>query len=256
MTDQTTAVALQQLQPVATIDDNRTRVSTGPMALIETALASGATPEQLTELYAIYRQWMADEAQRVYANALADFQAECPQIEKKRPVMNKNKEMMYHFANLEDVDKIIRPLLAKHRIVVTVDPNKVENGCMYARCRVRVGSYHEDYTLTIPVAAIQAANATQATIGTLSYARRGLMCAALNVVCCGEDNDGRDDDESAGPETITATEMLDLRDLLKVCPKDTESGMLNWLKVESLDLIPRKRFGEAVAALKKKAAQK
>lgn len=253
MTEQTTAIALHQSQPVANASSAR---ASGPMALIETALASGATPEQLTELYAIYRQWMADEAQRVYANALADFQAECPQIEKKKPVVNKSGDLMYKFSSLEDVDVLIRPLLAKHRIVVTVDPQRIEGGFMHARCRVRVGSYYEDYTLPIPMAAIQAANATQAALGTLSYVRRGLICAALNVVCCGEDNDGRDEGNDAGPETITATEMLDIRELLKSCPKDTESAMLDWLKVESLDLIPRKRLAEVVQALKKKAAQK
>lgn len=210
------------------------------------AYAHGAKPEDLTELYALVRQMKADAAQKEYAEALTAFQRECPQVEKTRAVNSRDGKKMYDFANLEDVDKAIRPLLTRYGIVLSVNPQAIENGVLKAKIRVRVGSYFEDSTLDLPLPSIGAANAAQTTGAAVSYARRMLICAALNVVCRDEDTDAHDDGELIDADQIEEIELL-IRD----CNAD-RTRFLKWVKAATVEDIPASKYAEAVAMLKAK----
>ena len=222
-----------------------------PMALLQTAIASGTSPNEMTELYALVKQMRADEAQERFAERLAEFQRDCPRIHKSRKTQG---NFSFGYASLDDIDEKIRPILGRLGIVVTFDSEHTtanNENVINVTVRVRVGSYYEDRRFGCPIPKDLRASDSQKWGAALSYAKRYALCAALNIVVTDED-----DESKLGPDTITATQLLEIRDLLKQCPKDTESGLLNWLKLESLDLIPRGRLAEVVGNLKKKAAQK
>lgn len=248
MSEQTTAIALHQSQPVATIDDR----PSDPMRLISAAMSAGVSVADLSRLFDLQERHEKQKAQEAYAEALTGFQRNCPRVYKARKTAG---NFSFGYASLDDIDAVIRPILARYGIVIAFDSEHTtanNENVINVTVRVRVGAYYEDRRFGCPIPKDLRASDSQKWGAALSYAKRYALCAALNIVVTDEDNE----QHLIGAETITATEMLDIRELLKSCPKDAESAMLNWLKVESLDLIPRKRFTEVVTALKKKAAAK
>lgn len=242
----TTSMIPAEPQPVRAV------APSDPMAMIQNAMASGVSIADLSRLFDLQERWEKQRAQEVFAEALTGFQRDCPRVHKARKTAG---NFSFGYASLDDIDAVIRPILARYGVVIAFDSEHTtanNENVINVTVRVRVGSYYEDRKFGCPIPKDLRASDSQKWGAALSYAKRYALCAALNIVVTDED-----DESKLGPETITATQLLEIRDLLKACPKDTESNMLgNWLKLDSLDLIPRARFDEVVSNLKRKAAQK
>lgn len=237
MNDQTTAVALQQPQPVATIDDR----PSDPMRLISAAMAAGAKPNEMTELYALVKQMRNDEAQARFGERLAEFQALCPRIYKGRKTQG---SMAFAYASLDDIDAVVRPILANLGIVVMFDSAHTEN-LITVTVRVRVGSYYEDRQFSCPPPKEMRVTEAQKYGAGLSYAKRYALCAALNIVVTDEDNE----DRLGG--TIDADQLTELELLIRESGAN-ESKFLVWAGVKNLADLPAAKYGEAVKMLRAK----
>ena len=214
-------------------------VNPDPMRLIELAVSNGTDVDKLSKLMDLQERWEAARAAEHFATQIAAFQAECPIIKKTR------KADRFTYAGYDDIDRVIRPLLAKRGISVGFDTeHKQETGTLMATCIVRCGAHSERYTFTCPVPSIKVSEAQQYG-AALSYVKRYALQAALNIVVSDEDN------EPKMVEPITKEQAIELQDLIENTGSDL-ARFLEWGGVESLDEMPAAKYDRAVKMLKAK----
>ena len=183
-----------------------------PLMLIARALDKGMDVSQLKELFDLQERHERNQAAKEYSTAVAEFQARCPRISKRRTArVDSRREggrgYEYQFASYDDVMSQAGPVLAEVGLAVTfTNPKRYEKG-IQLRCRIRKGVHYEDHELEIPVPQL-ASNDTQAYGAALSYAKRYLLCAALNIVVTDEDDDAAALLERASPEHVQEMQRL------------------------------------------------
>jgi hypothetical protein len=224
-----------------------------PLDMISMALHQGHSPEKLNALLDFAERVKKTEAAERFAESLAAFQAECPQILKERTVKNKSGGEMYKFASYDDVKKAVGPLMQKYGIVATFSMN-LTGGVMLTTCRIRVGSHCEETTLPIAIPQGMNTNKAQDFGIAVTYAKRYALCAALDIVTTDDDDDGG----SLG-DYITAEQIGEINGLIAQCEKAGRpvnfKAFLKWLAVESLDKLYQRDIYKATEELKRKLAQ-
>lgn len=220
-----------------------------PMELLSMAVEQGADPDKLGQLMELQRQWQADRAAETFADRLAAFQAECPQIEKKRGADFKGQHA-YNFASLDDIMRIVQPILAKHGLTVGFSAETNDAGTLVTvECRVRCGSHVEVTRSTFPLPDSMRVNKTQQMGAALSYAKRYALCAALNIIVTDEDRDAH-----GLAKTVTDEQAESLRTMAEALGENVERRCLAWLGVACWLDVPARRFNEVRENLRKKAA--
>lgn len=225
---------------------------TDPMQLVALALEKGADPDRLEKLIALQERWERNRAAERFADAITAFQRECPQITERKP----GGGGKYKYAPFEAIFAVIQPLLSRHGIALTFTTRWMDRG-LEATCRVRVGTHAEETTVAVrapgPITTKDGSsvvNDTQLDGQALSYAKRYAVCAALNIVCTGEDND-------ANPH-IDFEEARELEAVLLQFPDEgvkERAGVLKLASAENLSQIPLRMFPDILRRLKIKLAQ-
>ncbi len=217
-----------------------------PAACIQQMIIDGRDPGPMMD---VFDRWEARLAADAYGHALAAFQAECPQIQKTRQIdLGGGKGPLY--ASYDDIDHIVRPILAKHGLSKTFTANITETGQMRVVCKIRHGRHTEENEVSLPVPAQMRVNDTQKMGAALQYGKRYALCAALDLVVSDEDRDG------AGlVVTISEEHIATLREWISSTSSD-EKAFLKYLGVQSFAEISMGDYHKALTALKEKAKRK
>ncbi len=214
-----------------------------PATLMQRLVDAGRDPG---EMLTIYERWEANMAADAYGVALAGFQARCPQIHKNRKIdLGGGNGPMY--ASYDDIDVLIRPLMAEFGLSKTFSASITEAGQMRVVCKIRHGRHTEESEVTLPAPAQMRVNDTQKMGAALQFGKRYALCAALDIVTTGEDRDGE-----GLCETLTEEHIATLRDWIANVEAN-EPAFLKFMGVDSLAKIPLKDFAKAVDSLKRKA---
>lgn len=246
-----------EVHPLAT----STGVS-NPLVLLQSMIERGGDPDALGKMMALAEHWEANQAAKAFAAALTRFQSLCPAVFKHRVTKQTANFDGYNFASYDDVMRAAKPHLEACGIAIsfsTADPG--EKAGMLGSCRIRVGSHFEDTTLFIPIPAMKV-NDTQKFGAAMSYLKRYLLCAALNIVVTDEDDDAAKQFESMSGDQIA--KINDLMDAIRDIQEEaTAAGLvldrpfvvenfLAWLEVKTLADVPASKFKEAVFFLESK----
>ena len=210
--------------------------------------------EVLERIVALQERAEARMAARAFHEALRGFQADCPTIKRSKTANIVSKKTgarwSYTYAPLEEIEPTIRPHLAQHGLSYSWD-SSVDGEMLSCVCTIsHVDGHKETASFSCPVERSDQRSIAQDHAATLSYARRQSLVQALGLTSADEDRDG------AAPrdEPITPAQLSQLEDWLAESGADREK-FLKWAGVESLDQMPASMFGNAVAALKKKAGR-
>jgi hypothetical protein len=221
-----------------------------PMQLISKLLSEGAKVSDMTELFNLQERHEKIIAQKTFAHAITTFQSICPPVPKTKPVVNKNKVLMYKFADYADLMEIIQPYLTQLEIVPTFNFTQ-SDGRMFAVCRIRVGTWQEETAVPAGIPQILNANEAQNCGGATSFGKRYSLIAALNIRVIGEDVDATD-----VTDTLTKDEANLLRKMIdEICMVHSwdfpVQAFCNWLRegATKVEDIPRSQFVNAVAHL-------
>ena len=157
---------------------------------IETALSTKASPETLERLFALQEKANAQRAKAAFVQALADFQNDCPIIEKKKRVFNKDgKTVRYQYAPLDVIIGEIKAPLAKHGLSYRWE-TKQEPGLMTAIATItHINGHSETSEFQVPIDKDSYMNAPQQYASALTFAKRYSLCNALGISTGDEDND-------------------------------------------------------------------
>lgn len=216
--------------------------------LLHQAVQQGATPESLEKLLDLQERVLARQAEREYADAIAQFQSRCPTIEKRKEVKDRSGRVMYRYAPLEDIVRQVRPLLAELGLSYAFDTECDEKGGIRVRCKIRHRAGHaETSTVYIPATRGINTNASQDMGIQITYGTRYSFIGGLGITTADEDHDAVV--EQCKP--ITAEQALDLQAMADEVGAD-RSNFLKYLRVDSFESIPASAHARAVAALEAK----
>lgn len=173
--------------------------STGDaFSLIAQAVQAGQIDVGVIErLCALQERVQAQAAKADFIRAMADFQAECPVIEKRKPAKDRNGKTMYFFAPMDDIVRQVGGLIAKHGFGYGFDQKVTDDGKgMAVTCKVtHIGGHSESASFFSPFGAGTPMMSEMQKHGSAStFAKRYAFCAAFGISTGDEDTDGAKDD--------------------------------------------------------------
>jgi len=241
-------------QPLAVIEpQQQVTPSTGQLlAAVVQGGITGQNVDVLERIVALKEREDKREAERLFADAFADLQAEMPKIEAKKIVPgSRQDEVRYRYAPYEEIMRQVQPFLARHGFAVTFDTEikepRVEVTCTLIH---RSGHSRSNKQGARIGKGPPGSSEAQGDGAATTYAKRFALCAALNIVV-EQDSDGRDADSG---DTITKEQAADLRlrceetstDMAKFC---------RWLGASGFESIRASDWERADAKLKEREAK-
>ncbi|GBR15378.1 ERF family protein [Gluconobacter frateurii] len=206
--------------------------------------------EKMQALLAMQDKLIEREARAEFSAAMATACGEIPQVERNGTV-SLNGKGGYKFTKWEDMDRVIRPILATHHLRLSFNTRSAEG----SNAKVIIGTIShangqsQSAEIELPLDAGQGRNPLQGFGSTISYGKRYCAEMLLNIVRCDEDTDGR---YKSGPpaEGITAEQKDEIIELLKQSGKDTLQ-FLAWVGVKTLDEMTPDQFVRGKSGLLK-----
>lgn len=236
------SVALQLNEPRPTAVTQR---------LLTLAVENRMDAGQLRELVQMDREMRQEQAALDYAAALAAFQDECPPLHKSKNVSFVTKSgnaVDYDYAPLDEIVKIIRPVLRKHGLSFKWDATTT-GGMLTCICTVwHVNGHRETSSFTLPTENASTMSAQQKVRAANTFAQRTSLEAALGLVATG-DNDAVS--REVDPTPITATQVTILEDGIEEVGVN-RAKFLKWLGVEKLSELRDTDYDKAINAIEAK----
>jgi len=185
-----------------------------PMNLINTAIANGASVEVLQQLFELQKSVKVEQAREAFTEALAEFQSECPIIQKTKKVMNKDgRTVRYVYAPIDAIVEQIKKPLSDNGFSYTFT---VENDDKMIKATAKVThklGHSETSTFTIPVDPEGYMTAPQKIASALTFAKRYALCNALGISTGEDDTDATDVGKEPEPKNDKSKIILLLRNL-------------------------------------------
>lgn len=227
-------------------------VSVTPMQLVERAMAAGNL-ELVEKFMALQERWEANQARKAFDAAIALAKAEIKPILKKQevdfPAKNGGSRTNYKYEGFSDIAEHVDPILAKHGLSYRHRP-KQEGKLLTITCILaHRDGYSEETSLFASNDESGNKNSIQSIGSTATYLQRYTLKLALGLAAA-KDDDGK----GAGgteEETLTEDEIANLEALISEVGAD-KAKFLAYLKVDSLDVIWRKKYKDVVKILEAK----
>jgi len=144
------------------------------------------------------------------------------------------------YAKLEDIDKVLRPIMHKHGFVVTY--NTEGNAPIVVKCKItHSGGHSEVSSMALPLDTSGSKNNLQGAGSSISYGRRYTLAAMLNLITPNEDDDG-----NGGP--ITDEQAAQIKQGLKDSGLDTKK-FLAAVKAENVEEIRLRDFARCMNSI-------
>lgn len=225
------------------------------MDLLRHAVDAGASVEALERLVALKERLDRESARRAFAAALAAAQAEMPEVPRRHRaeiVSRSGARYSYSYAALEDITRVIQPVMRRHGLSYAWDVTQAE-GALLVTCVLRHVDGHEVRAgFPVPVDTAARMSAAQQNGAALTYGRRQSLIAVLGLTTADEDVDGVGDGLEAG--TITPQQAADLDALIDEVGADRQK-FLGWAGVERLEDLTTAKYQAAVRMLERRRQQ-
>ncbi len=186
----------------------------------------------------------ARQAEVEFNAALARLMPRLPRIEKGGVIMNKaGTAVRSRFAKFEDIDAVIRPLLAEEGFSIGFDTDDSTPRMLRVTGTLshRLGHSRKSQ-MTVPTENPQIPGA-QGYGAAASFAKRYTVINLLNIITVGEDTDAQEEAKPIGAEQALTLETL-LQD-----SKADRGKFLAWANVAKLEDILERDYSGALKAL-------
>jgi len=176
-----------------------------PMAVISSAIASGASPETLGQLLTLQERHSENEARKAFDEAMAELRGQL------RPIIKTRQGHNNKYEDIVDISSAVDPLLTDLGLSYRWSVADGEGGRVKVTCKVTHRDGHrEETTMSAPPDGSGNKNAIQAVGSTTTYLQRYTLKAALGLSVT-TDDDGRAAGGGVDPEEEAApiVEMID-----------------------------------------------
>jgi len=225
-----------------------------PAMMIREAIKTGSNLDQLEKLLALQERFEANEARKAYHEAMAAFKADPPKINKDKTVSFNTSagKTSYNHATLANVTEKINTALSKHGLSASWSTK--QNGAILVTCKITHARGHsEETTLQAPSDTSGSKNAIQAIGSTISYLCRYTLLCLTGLATYEQDDDGKA--AGAPVEYIDDKQLHSLRDNM-IALKISEKKFVEYLKIESLEKMPKSDYRKALVTIEAKRKSK
>lgn len=182
---------------------------------------------KLEKLLDMQERIMAKNAEMAFNAAMAQMQAELPKISERGEIIV-NGQLRSRYAKFEDINEAVKPVLQKHGFAVSFKTDTTGNVVKVTGILTHREGHREQTDMVLPVDVSGSKNPVQAVGSSVSYGKRYVMEALLNLTSGGQDDDGK----GAGQKVIPDPEG---RKALEAC------GSLSALQAAWKALTPEQR---------------
>ena len=182
---------------------------------ITEAISKGLPVETMEKLFNLREKVKAEYAREEFMKAMANFQKECPIIEKTNAVKNKSGQVVYHFANLGDIVSQVKTPLGENNLSYDFITEDLKD-FLKVTCVVTHSLGHsKESSFQIPIGTESYMTDVQKYGARVTFAKRYAFCNALGILTNDEDTDSKEDEKTKIPEDIankvtSATTVKDL----------------------------------------------
>jgi hypothetical protein len=154
----------------------------------------------------------------------------------------------FKYAPLEEIDKVLRPLLANEQMDLAYSDEPQADGRIMVRGRLKhlPGGHYEDSLMAAPLDTSGGKNNVQAVGSSNSYLRRYVACNMFNIVVVGDDDDG-----NGG--AIDEAQLAHVRKLVtrlhELDPRRDEAAFCKFMKVDQLAVLQSRDYRKATTEL-------
>lgn len=225
--------------------------------LYQQALAQGAEGVgALAQLIELQDKMQRRNAELEFSRALAEFQEQCPSIEKKSAAKIATKSGAsygFTYADLETIIGTVRPHLSRNGFSFTFD-STATGPMLVCVCTLHHSHGHTmKSSFTVPTESASGASAQQKYGGALTYAKRQCLVSVLGLALTDVDAD----EPSVTRDTITDEQGATIEALMDEVGV-TVAQFCGRFHVGMVEELPAARYAEAVRLLeaKRKAVAK
>lgn len=211
-----------------------------------------ATPEALKNvevaerLMDLYERNEKREAEKQFAKAFVKLQQQMPIISAVKPIPDRNGNVKYYYAPLEEIMPKVRPVLLANGFTLSFDTEIKDDRVVLSCILQHVGGHTKT---NVSMAKIgggpPGASGAQADGAAATYAKRRALCDALAIVA-DLDGDGQDLKNEGSP--VSWEQAAYLRELVKETNAD-EVAFLKYAGAPDFDSIGSTRYDMLVRAL-------
>lgn len=218
-------------------------------AMLNQFVEKGVTQDTVAamkELVGLYERMEDRGAKQAFTASMTALQAELPKVVAKSIIPNNDGGIRSTFANYETIMAAIEPYLQKHGFSVSFTI-RFDGPRLFAVCKLtheRGHSETNEFGVRIGSGPPKASEA-QADGAARSYARRGALCDALNIVV------DHDDDARTLGAVITPEQAENLRARAKACGAD-ELKLLRFAASDDYEGIRATKYAAVDEVLRKK----
>lgn len=229
--------------------DNGSQSEHGSSAVLQVIQRAASDPtcdvDKLERLLAMKERMDAKNAQTEFNAAMAAMQCDIPSIAERGEGHNRKS-----YATLEDINDVIKPIMQRYGFAISFRVEHLASGINVTGVLMHKAGHREETSLLLPADTSGNKNAVQAVASSVSYGKRYVMCAMLNISTRGEDDDGY----AAAPQaTITAAQAKQLSALLAKCSEKAKAAFESMYG--STELVSKADFDQVLAGLTKSAAK-
>jgi hypothetical protein len=210
--------------------------------------------EKLDLLWKMRKELLAEEQREAFDTAFAQMHAKLPQVRRDGTIeltKDGKKLGLIKFTRWEDMDKVIRPVMGEHGFALTFTTVEGPGNKLVIRGELMREGHSRVAEIPLPPDVGPGRNSLQAVGSAISYGKRYLAEMLLNIVRCGEDDDGN----SANDAPISVELVETLQAVLAKLPKGDLAKFLKWAKVGALGEIKQRDYVRALNALNNKVKQ-
>jgi hypothetical protein len=199
------------------------------LAVIErVATSPDADLAKLEKMIELQERVLDRNAKQAFAAAIAAMQAEIPEVVERGKAHNNTR-----YANFEDINAAVRPVLQKYGFAITFRIKQLEGSIKVTAVLSHREGHSEETDIVLPSDASGSKNAVQAVGSSVSYGKRYTMSALLNIATRGEDDDAAG---AVAVKKVTEFQARAIRERVAKAPTHVKA----WMKDNyfSADRVP------------------
>jgi hypothetical protein len=218
--------------------------------IISDAAANPAVDvEKLERLLNMQERILSRQAEIAFNSAFAEMQAAMPEIT-ERGEIKVNGVVRSKYAKFEDVNEAVKPILKSHGFAVTFKTRTEKDSVTVTGILMHREGHRETTDMMLEADTSGSKNGVQSIGSSVSYAKRYVLNALLNITTRGEDDNGT----RGAKEYVTEKQVADLRALADEVKADIPA-FLKYMKIDKLENLPAAQYKTAVSAFERKRAQ-
>lgn len=214
------------------------------------AMDPGADIDKMERLMAMHERFQAKQAEQQFSEALSAMQEEMPVIGERGGIKDKSGRIQSTYALWEDINEMIKPVLARHGFALTFRMPSNDRGIQVEGVLSHRAGHRETTSILLPVDNSGGKNAVQSVASSVSYGKRYTAGALLNFTTTGEDDDGN------GPAVtprVTSVQAAQLAMLLEKCSDKAKEAFAKMHGTPAA--VEKSLFDQVLGALTKSAAK-